>query len=123
MDRGGEVEQHWLDDVVARPLGPNLRNGRQILALLIAAASIFCGVFVPGLRFGDTPLSPSHQASLENVDQVRVAHGAEPVSDHESGSVAGHGKVGAVAGCVIGRHEANKADAEKSAPQTTGQGK
>ena len=40
-----------------------------------------------------------------------------------AGSVAGHGKVGAVAGCVIGRHEANKADAEKSAPQTTGQGK
>jgi uncharacterized protein YcfJ len=35
------------------------------------------------------------------------------------GSVAGHGKVGAVAGCVIGRHEANKADAEKAAPQAS----
>jgi hypothetical protein len=34
-----------------------------------------------------------------------------------AGSVAGHGKVGAVAGCVIGRHEANKADAEKAGPQ------
>ena len=31
-----------------------------------------------------------------------------------AGSVAGHGKVGAVAGCVIGRHEANKADAAKT---------
>ena len=30
-----------------------------------------------------------------------------------AGHVAGHGKVGAAAGCVIGRHEANKADAEK----------
>jgi uncharacterized protein YcfJ len=30
-----------------------------------------------------------------------------------AGHMAGHGKVGAVAGCVIGRHEANKADAEK----------
>ena len=30
-----------------------------------------------------------------------------------AGSVVGHGKVGAVAGCVIGRHEANKADSEK----------
>jgi uncharacterized protein YcfJ len=30
-----------------------------------------------------------------------------------TGHMAGHGKVGAVAGCVIGRHEANKADAEK----------
>ena len=36
-----------------------------------------------------------------------------------AGSVAGHGKVGAVAGCVIGRHEANKADAEKAAPQAS----
>jgi uncharacterized protein YcfJ len=35
-----------------------------------------------------------------------------------AGSVAGHGKVGAVAGCVIGRHEANKADAEKAKAQT-----
>jgi uncharacterized protein YcfJ len=30
-----------------------------------------------------------------------------------AGHLAGHGKVGAVTGCVIGRHEANKADAEK----------
>jgi len=34
-----------------------------------------------------------------------------------AGSVAGHGKVGAVAGCVVGRHEANKADAEKAKAQ------
>jgi hypothetical protein len=40
-----------------------------------------------------------------------------------AGSVAGHGKVGAAAGCVIGHHEANKADATKAAPQTTGQTK
>jgi outer membrane lipoprotein SlyB len=40
-----------------------------------------------------------------------------------AGSVAGHGKLGAVAGCVVGHHEANKADAAKSAPQTTGQTK
>jgi uncharacterized protein YcfJ len=30
-----------------------------------------------------------------------------------AGHMAGHGKVGAVAGCIIGHHEANKADAEK----------
>ena len=34
-----------------------------------------------------------------------------------AGSVAGHGKVGAVAGCVIGRHEANKADTGKAKAQ------
>jgi hypothetical protein len=31
--------------------------------------------------------------------------------------MAGHGKVGAAAGCVIGHHEANKADAQKGDPQ------
>jgi uncharacterized protein YcfJ len=36
-----------------------------------------------------------------------------------AGSTAGHGKLGAAAGCVVGHHEANKADAEKTAPQTT----
>ena len=40
-----------------------------------------------------------------------------------AGSVVGHGKVGAVAGCVVGRHEANKADAEKTNQQTTGTAK
>ena len=40
-----------------------------------------------------------------------------------AGSAVGHGKLGALAGCVVGRHEANKADSEKTAPQTTGQSK
>ena len=40
-----------------------------------------------------------------------------------AGSAVGHGKLGAAAGCVVGRHEANKADAAKTAPQTTGQTK
>lgn len=31
-----------------------------------------------------------------------------------AGHLAGHGKVGAVAGCVIGHHEANKADAARA---------
>jgi len=34
-----------------------------------------------------------------------------------AGSVAGHDKVGALAGCVIGHHEATKADANKVNPQ------
>ena len=40
-----------------------------------------------------------------------------------AGHMAGHGKIGAVAGCVIGRHEANKQDAQKGdqkAPPSTG---
>ena len=35
-----------------------------------------------------------------------------------AGHYAGHGKVGVVAGCVIGRHEANKADAERARSAT-----
>jgi hypothetical protein len=31
-----------------------------------------------------------------------------------AGHFAGHGKVGAVAGCIIGRHEANKQNAHKT---------
>jgi uncharacterized protein YcfJ len=37
-----------------------------------------------------------------------------------AGSTVGHGKLGAAAGCVVGHHEANKADT-KTAPQTTDQ--
>ena len=40
-----------------------------------------------------------------------------------AGSVVGHGKLGTAAGCVVGHHEANKADASKTAPQTTSQTK
>jgi uncharacterized protein YcfJ len=40
-----------------------------------------------------------------------------------TGSVVGHGKLGAAAGCVVGHHEANRTDASKAAPQTTGQTK
>jgi hypothetical protein len=36
-----------------------------------------------------------------------------------AGHIAGHGKVGAVAGCIIGRHEANKQDAQKAGQPPT----
>ncbi|HMH60135.1 MAG TPA: hypothetical protein VK561_02425 [Bradyrhizobium sp.] len=35
-----------------------------------------------------------------------------------AGHLAGHGKVGAVAGCIIGRHEANKQDANRPEQKT-----
>ena len=40
-----------------------------------------------------------------------------------AGHMAGHGKVGAAAGCVIGHHEANKADAEKAGTSNNAQQK
>ena len=30
------------------------------------------------------------------------------------GSMVGHGKLGALAGCIVGRHEANKTNANKT---------
>lgn len=35
-----------------------------------------------------------------------------------AGHMAGHGKIGAAAGCAIGHHEANKADADKKSAQS-----
>jgi uncharacterized protein YcfJ len=34
-----------------------------------------------------------------------------------AGHMAGHGKLGAAAGCAVGHHEANKADANKANAQ------
>ena len=34
-----------------------------------------------------------------------------------AGHMAGHGKLGAAAGCAVGHHEANKADAKKANEQ------
>jgi hypothetical protein len=34
-----------------------------------------------------------------------------------AGHMAGHGKLGAAAGCVVGHHEANKADAKRQTPR------
>jgi uncharacterized protein len=53
LDREGGVAVHWLDAAAAAPAGSHGRNGLQVSALLLIAASLFCAVFVPGLRFGD----------------------------------------------------------------------
>jgi len=73
VDRGG-VNRHWLDRAVARPLGPNLQNGRQILVLVVVAASVFCGVFVPGLRFGDGPRPTGQLAPLDTPVAQDAVH-------------------------------------------------
>jgi hypothetical protein len=36
-----------------------------------------------------------------------------------AGYMAGHGKLGAAAGCAIGHHEANKADANKNGAEAS----
>jgi hypothetical protein len=38
-----------------------------------------------------------------------------------AGHMAGHGKLGAAAGCAVGHHEANKADANKKNPKANAQ--
>ncbi|MBC8035664.1 MAG: hypothetical protein H7X89_00375 [Rhizobiales bacterium] len=74
LDRGGEVGRHWLDRGVAQPSGPNFRNGRQIVVLLVVAASVFCGVFVPGLRFGDAPRRAVQTAPLDTPVAQDAVH-------------------------------------------------
>ena len=65
LDKGGDVPVHWLDAEVAQPLDNNLRNAGQLLVLVLIAASVFCGVFVPGLRFGDAAVQQGPMASLD----------------------------------------------------------
>ena len=55
-------------------------------------------------------------AAIEPVQAKGCIKGA--IIGGIAGHYAGHGKVGAVAGCVIGRHEANKADAERAAQRS-----
>ena len=65
LDKGGDVPVHWLDAEVAQPLDHNLRNAGQLLVLVLIAASVFCGVFVPGLRFGDAAVQQGPLATLD----------------------------------------------------------
>lgn len=80
LDRG-EVRGHWLDRLVARPLGPNLRNGRQILVLVVIAASVFCGVFVPGVRFSDAPRQPRPAVALDTPAARDAVHFVVPAGE------------------------------------------
>ncbi len=74
FDRWGEVKRHWLDALMARSMGPNLRNGRQIIVLLVIATSVFCGVFVPGVRFGDAPRQPRPVVPLDTPAAEDAVH-------------------------------------------------
>lgn len=58
-------------------------------------------------------------ASAPDADAKGCIKGA--IVGGVAGHMAGHGKLGAVAGCVVGHHEANKADANKANGQTSGQ--
>jgi uncharacterized protein YcfJ len=62
----------------------------------------FVLVAVAGLAF-----SSSVQAKAKGCIKGAIVGGV-------AGHMAGHGKLGAAAGCAVGHHEANKADAEKA---------
>jgi hypothetical protein len=58
----------------------------------------------------DRPEAPSFAVETKlAISDIKVA-----VVERVAGSVAGHGKAGAAAGCEIGHHEASKADAENA---------
>ncbi|HUR43804.1 MAG TPA: hypothetical protein VMZ01_06875, partial [Aestuariivirga sp.] len=87
IDNGGNVNPHWLDRVAARSLGPNLRNGRQILVLLVGAASVFCGVFVPGLRFSDGSAPFVQAAPLDTPAAQNAVHFLLPAGEPSRSTV------------------------------------
>jgi hypothetical protein len=87
LDEGGKIDVQWLDRSTARPMGPNLRNGQQILVLLVVAASVFCGVFVPGLRFGDGPRFAAQPASLDTPAAQDAVHVLAEGGDQARASV------------------------------------
>jgi uncharacterized protein YcfJ len=53
--------------------------------------------------------------SVQGVEAKGCIKGA--VVGGVAGHMAGHGKLGAAAGCAVGHHEANKADANKENAQ------
>jgi uncharacterized protein YcfJ len=71
------------------------------MKLLLASAAVICVTLAPA-------------ANAKGCIKGAIVGGI-------AGHMAGHGKVGAAAGCVIGHHEANKADANKSTPPQTSQ--
>jgi hypothetical protein len=54
-------------------------------------------------------------ASVSNANAKGCIKGA--IVGGVAGHAAGHGKLGAAVGCVVGHHEANKADANKANAQ------
>lgn len=46
----GPVERHWLDTLLTFRGTPGWRNLRQTAVLVLVAAAVFCGVFVPAVR-------------------------------------------------------------------------
>ncbi|MBI2719672.1 MAG: hypothetical protein HYX36_13075 [Rhizobiales bacterium] len=74
FDRRPAPQPHWLDEAVAAPPGPNARNALQVLVLVLVAASAFCGVFVPALRFGDVAALSRQAAPLDTPAAIDAVH-------------------------------------------------
>jgi len=72
LERRRLYANHWLDLAADSPPGTAFVNARQVLALLVVAASVFSVIFLPGLRFGDPPAG-SHIADLPEAPATRDA--------------------------------------------------
>ena len=67
------------------------------------------------MDFGNGLHSRDFSRSAPTADAKGCIKGA--IVGGVAGHMAGHGKLGAAAGCVVGHHEANKADANKANAQ------
>jgi hypothetical protein len=69
-----QVNFHWIDDAVAGPASNNARNLRALLALVVMAAAVFCTIFVPNVKFGDTQLRLPRGATINAPNSVGAVH-------------------------------------------------
>jgi len=74
---------------------------------------------VPGIRFGLAFCEASGKRLVRwsGSDEAALALARDNALAIGAGHMAGHGKLGAAAGCAVGHHEANKPDPNNSNAQ------
>ena len=104
----GILRVHRLEDAKPVSIAPVVRSGRRRPPAIVLKP-----------RFGDCHEETYHLHRCSRTclfvlpPRLRDASRGRSLGCRGFGR-AGHGKVGAVAGCVIGHHEANKADVENA---------
>ncbi|MCB1380435.1 MAG: MMPL family transporter [Alphaproteobacteria bacterium] len=71
---GKPVDSHWFDIAVSRGPSTNLQNAVQVFGMLIVAAGVFSGVFLPGTRLGERIAGFSPPPILDTPDARGAIH-------------------------------------------------
>jgi hypothetical protein len=68
------AEPHWLDDALAESGSVHGRHLRDLAAMLVLAAAVFCAAFLPGVRFGERVVPSSPPPLLQTPDARGAIH-------------------------------------------------